>query len=102
MSDTIRYPLGAGAVLYTDRPGEDTGSELWHVVDVYDPRSGGTPIVRMWDGTHTRLKSMAIHEVWESYTPAGWRANKKPSYILTRKYGHAVYPKDHMRLELYQ
>ena len=97
----IEYPIAKDAVLYTDRPGEDTGSELWHVVDVYDPQSGGTPIVRMLDGTHTTLKSMPIFDVWDMFEPAGWQCHGKPTYIMTRKYGAEAYPKDYMSLEIY-
>ena len=102
-SGEIRYPLGSGAVLYATTDEFGTEGELWHVMDVYHAEGGGGgPYVRMWDGTHTVDHWMHIDDVYDMFVPAGWCADKKPTYILTRKYGHEAYPKDLMTPQLYQ
>jgi len=93
------YPLGVGAVLYVDNGGR--GPELWEVIGVYDARASSTTYVRLQDGTHTEERWMNIHDVRRLFTPAGWQADTKPTYTLTRLYGHRAYPEDMMNPELY-
>ena len=94
------YPLGAGAVLYADHGGR--GPELWEVVDVYDARDGTDTWVRLTDGTHTEQRWLTITDVRELFTPAGWQAETKPTYTMTRAYGHKCYPKDLMNGQMYE
>jgi len=93
-------PIGAGAVLYADNGGR--GPELWEVIDVYDARDGTDTWVRLTDGTHTEQRWMTITDVRELFTPAGWQAETKPTYTMTRVYGHKCYPKDVMHPGMYE
>ena len=97
------WPVESGAVLYSNRKYDVTDPELWHVIDVYEPRNGIYPYVRIQCGTHTEEYWHNIEDLRSMYTPAGWSVatHKKPTYILTREYDHKAYPKDHMTPELY-
>jgi len=100
---TENYPIADGAVVYDERlPAQKRDAPvLYHVLDVYEPRSGGRPYVRVADGTHTTYEWIHIDDFRDMFTPAGWQHNGKPTYTLTRMYGHKVYPKDMMTPDLY-
>jgi hypothetical protein len=100
MSD-YDYPIGRDAVLYANNGKQTESPKLWHVIDVYEPRSGGSAYVRLTCGTHTEYRWMHIDDVRDLFTPAGWSCKAKPTYIMTRQHGNEAYPKDHMTPELY-
>jgi len=95
----VEYPIGRGAVLYAAHGGR--GPELWEVIGVYDARDGTDTWVRLTNGTHTEERWLTITDVRELFAPAGWQADTKPTYTLTRLFDHRAYPKDAMHPELY-
>ena len=98
------WPVADGAVVYDDRRArwQKDAPVIYHVLDVYEPRSGtGRPYVHLADGTHTAYEWVHIDDFRDMFTPAGWQHNGKPTYTLTRKYGHKCYPKDMMSPDLY-
>ena len=70
--------------------------------DVYDARDGTDTWVRLTDGTHTEERWLTITDVRELFAPAGWQAETKPTYTMTRAYGHKCYPKDVMNGQMYE
>ena len=99
---TTKWPVADGAVVYDERErSKRDGPVMYHVIDVYEPQSGGRPYVRVSDGTHTTSEWVHIDDFRDMFSPAGWQHNGKPTYTLTRMYGHKAYPKDMMSPELY-
>jgi len=96
------WPIGAGAVLYRTETWHDDEPEMWWVIDVYDARSGSNTYVRLTCGTATYYEWMHIDDVRDLFVPAGWQADLKPTYTLTRQYGHEAYPRDRMAPEVYE
>jgi hypothetical protein len=93
-------PVRADAVVYRIEGGGDE-PELWHVEDVYRGDEFDSLYVHVVDGTHTCEAWHRIEDFRDMYVPAGWQASTKPTYVMTRQYGHAAYPRDLMASEVY-